>query len=348
MISQFANETAFVSIQIVIAIVTFICSIYLFYEISGRRDEEITINSIKEALDQLTTGVVFADSDGEIFLSNLFARERIMKRFGFYYRDIDALWEAVRSLEGNVSVDEDSVVSYNNGHYYYGLLKNLGPNVGWQLTVDDVTEEITLQKEILEKQKILMERNEKIREILLNLEDIKREQVSSYMHFRLHDILGQRLSMLERFLNRPELVTYDKLVPLVYNLTQDVREGFERDPQEILDDLKDSFKLLGVDLVTIGGLPKDKRVALVFVATMREAATNAVRHGYANVITATIYELMGNYCLDIKDNGIGVKDLVPGNGLKGMELRVRQTGGEIYFDTTNGFAIHVRVGGKHA
>ncbi|MDO4178554.1 MAG: hypothetical protein Q4D21_05110 [Phascolarctobacterium sp.] len=342
------QDSQFLYLQIVVASAVFLLSIHLFLTILNRDEKQLGLNSIKEALDKLTTGVVFADAQDEIFLTNLFARKHMLKHFNLYHRDMETLWQAVRSMEVNVSADEDSVITLEDGRYYYALLKNLGPDNGKQLTITDVTKEISLQNELICNQKILMQRNDKIREILLHLEDVKREQVTSYMHFRLHDILGQRLSMLERFLNNPDLITYDKLEPLVYNLTKDLREGFEREPKEILDDLQNSFKLLNVDLLVIGGLPEDKRIALLFVATMREAATNAVRHGHANTITATIYELMDNYCLDIKDNGIGAKEFVPGNGIKGMELRVRQTGGEIFFDTTNGFIIHVRVGGKHA
>ena len=335
-------------LQLVVLILVFLCSLLLFYEISTRRDDKMTVGSIKEALDKLTSGVIFADAEGEIFLSNIYARKLMLKQFGFFYRDMDTLWEAVKNLKNNISQDEDSVITILDGKYYYTLMKNLGEGLGTQLTIADVSEEMELQNEILMKQAILKERNEKIRKVLMSLEDIKREQVSYYMHFRLHDILGQRLSMLERFLNNPDLVSYEKLAPYVYGLTKDIRESFEREPQEILDDLVESFKLLNVDLLTIGGLPENKNVALLFVATLREAATNAVRHGHADTITGTMYKLQGVHCLDINDNGLGTKDFKPGNGIEGMKLRVKQMGGEIFFDTHEGFVIHVRVGGYNA
>lgn len=346
MLEDILSNYNFNTLQIAVSITIFFLSIFLCFDIFFDDEEIVSSKSIKEALDKLTTGVVFADADREIFLTNVFARTRMLKRFDMYHRDIDSLWQAVRSMDNTISADEDSVIAFDDGHYYYALFKELGETV--QLTVSDVTDEIKLQKEILEKQKILKERNERIRQVLLHLEDIKREQVSSHMHFRLHDILGQRLSMLERFLNNPVLINYDKLAPLVHNLTKDIREGFEREPGEILDDLKSSFKLLDVDLITIGELPRDKSIALLFVATMREAATNAVRHGHANIITARVFEVAQNYCLDIKDNGLGAKEFIPGNGIRGMELRVHQTGGEIYFDIKDGFVIHVVVGGRHA
>ena len=90
-------------------------------------------------------------------------------------------------------------------------------------------------------------------------------------------------------------------------------------------------------------LPVD--VARCFIAIVREAATNTVRHSDATRIEVQVREYTGMYQLVVHDNGspTGPSPADGGMGLQAMEDRVRALGGTFRTDHANGFRILATV-----
>ncbi|MDF1617102.1 sensor histidine kinase [Petrocella sp. FN5] len=74
----------------------------------------------------------------------------------------------------------------------------------------------------------------------------------------------------------------------------------------------------------------------------QEALTNALKHGHAKNITIRIKHKDRTMDLVIIDDGIGSLNVVKGNGLKGMEMRVADLSGLLSFGSPDGkgFNIH--------
>lgn len=93
-----------------------------------------------------------------------------------------------------------------------------------------------------------------------------------------------------------------------------------------------------------GSLPPD--VGRCFVAIVREAATNTVRHSNASSIQVRVYELPGLYQLMVQDNG-SKQPHADGNGsgmgLSTMEDRVRTLGGTFHAGWEHGFRVFASV-----
>lgn len=93
-----------------------------------------------------------------------------------------------------------------------------------------------------------------------------------------------------------------------------------------------------------GSLPAD--VGRCFVAIVREAATNTVRHSDATFLQVRVYELPGLYQVTVRDNGTEpprADGEGSGMGLAAMEDRVRALGGTFRAGWENGFRVFASV-----
>lgn len=85
-------------------------------------------------------------------------------------------------------------------------------------------------------------------------------------------------------------------------------------------------------------------VKYCFIAIVKEAMTNIIKHSDATRVSVLVREHPGMYQMVIEDNGSGADTWsVPGIGLTNMEDRVRGLAGNIVFSNDNGFKILISV-----
>ena len=117
------------------------------------------------------------------------------------------------------------------------------------------------------------------------------------------------------------------------------------DPQRLMQAALDGCGVEHVSLVyEVAELPDD--VARCFVAIVREAATNTVRHSDATSIEVQVREYPGLFQLIVQDNGAGGKAGDPvdaGMGLQTMDDRVRALGGTLRTGWQDGFRVFASV-----
>ena len=60
--------------------------------------QSLSLNSIKEALDSLPTGVLFAEREGEIILTNVVMLHFMQRYLGGFFRDANSFWKRMQGL----------------------------------------------------------------------------------------------------------------------------------------------------------------------------------------------------------------------------------------------------------
>lgn len=88
-------------------------------------------------------------------------------------------------------------------------------------------------------------------------------------------------------------------------------------------------------------LEPEQEVALFRL--VQEAATNAVRHGKSKNLTVELREQDGALILLVRDDGVGCSDIVPGNGLTGMQERMKVVSGSILVNSVLGQGFEVEA-----
>lgn len=81
---------------------------------------------------------------------------------------------------------------------------------------------------------------------------------------------------------------------------------------------------------------------------LREAVTNIIRHSKASFCSIAFSQASGWMNIKIRDNGVGPKEIVSGNGIAGMKERVRRMNGAIAVEDDKGTVISVSIPIKEA
>ncbi len=76
---------------------------------------------------------------------------------------------------------------------------------------------------------------------------------------------------------------------------------------------------------------------------VQESITNAIRHGNATEIDVELIKKDNTLLLEIRDNGIGCKKIVPGFGTRHMKERIESIKGSIEYKSEDGFIVRAKV-----
>lgn len=328
---------------------------FIVEQIKEFRHKKITRDIVKEAIDKLPIGMIFAKENGEIFLANVAALKYMYGCFYHYYEDINALWKD--------SQDYRSIYSLSNDILGRDLLLRVSPTCSLLVSLDvlqtpgkkilqmlirDVTKEDLGNAQLLKQNEALSEASNKLKNILNNLEVITQEQVTAKLHFYIHDLMGQKITILQQYLNEGAALDYKKLLPILDEFLEDMRHTPVQKPQDKLANIVATYANIGITIELSGLLPPDSSIAETFVAIIREGVTNAVRHGHCNQVSITLAASDATYSLDIEDNGIGcTKTVVEGTGLQGIKRRIEEINGILVVTAMPHFKLHCEVMKSH-
>ena len=183
-----------------------------------------------------------------------------------------------------------------------------------------------------------------MRSALDNLEALKRQQTLAEVTSQIHDVLGQRITILQQLLNNKDTQNYADMIPLLQNLAQDIRTDVREDAHVTLNNIVATYAAIGVTITITGKLPEEKETANAFVSIIREAATNSVRHSHANLIQIVMTRQKGKQYLQTTDNGIAPSGSIHfGTGLNGIKHRAEKLGGTLTVNTKPRFTLLIEV-----
>ena len=310
---------------------------------------EVNAASIREGLDLLPEGILFARANGTAVLTNIVMLGFMQRLLGQQFRNADVFWAALGSFDEPLHAEKEE----HDGTYLFRFAQGdswllqrtqlTGSLAGWQLTASCVTELDAVTQELEAKNALLTSMISTQKGLLDTLEETERHRTLQEITSRVHDILGQRISMLQQLLARPAPKDALRTIVRIDSLLEAVPLTQEPHPETLLADMIDTYRSLGIRLTVAGALPRNLRRARAFAATIREALSNAVCHGRANAVDIILSERQ----LRIRDNGIGCPGaLVPGGGLSGMMRRINDLGGRLIITAAPHFELDARIGVK--
>lgn len=311
----------------------------------------ITRISIKEALDSLPVGgISFNDQGRAVFVNR--AMEEAARDMGL---DLGKGGEVLRQeircrsvvhedyFDKNAKIQRDSMGEEINKENY--LVRTQGK--AWEMTYSkimikgkplihisalEVTKEDKLNQVLTNQSEELKEMNEEIRQIEQTLEETQREQTVLELKNRIHDIMGQRLSVIHQILeeNKHVNLSMREFKELLHNMLKDLRDKGMENPEKVFQNIVSTCKLIRVDLSKEGAFVGTSDQQRVMLKVIREAVTNAIRHGKAKHIRVRIYETKAHLVTEVKNDGILPHEhLVEGDGISGMRRRAEEENGAL-------------------
>lgn len=300
------------------------------------RNDSLSSYAIKEATDDLPTGVCFADQTGRIVLCNRRMGELSSALIGSYPQTLEELDDALRSTGKDSAIsrisDEPVLYRFPDGSVWRFRYAEL-PDGFRQLIAQDVTAlheaNETLRSDNEELQKV----NVKLKRMYARLADRIREQEILDLKMRIHDNIGASLIAVSDMMNREADGDMDQQLSILQDA---VSYLFDDRPaaQGTFEEARQKAAAMKVSLVLKGSIPQNTTAESVIVAAVRECVTNCVNHAKGNRVTVEITEHLDIWHITITNNGEPPKGkIVEGGGLSNLRKSVEAAGGEM--DTSN-------------
>lgn len=310
--------------------------------------------SVKEAIDNLHTGILFGREDGRILLESRCMQQLMLKITGetqrngalFYDRLTGGFYDDAFE---RTELDDQAVCLLPDGTAWMFTKTDMEirGRLYVQLTASDVSERYRLTAELKERDTALKKRSEELKQTIANLQDLSRERELAKAKLRAHDVLGQRLTVLLRMVRGDQALDVPLLKSLSEGLLQELSVHPDAPaPSEELESLRQIFGSIGVEVRFDGELPGDEPQAHLFVDAIREGVANAVRHGFATEIEVHSFLEDGRWQLCIRNNGHPPRlPIVEGGGIGGIREKLAAKDGSLAVSLKPQFALSITLPG---
>ena len=212
----------------------------------------------------------------------------------------------------------------------------------------------------------LQDVNEQLQEYSVMAEKMAETRERNRLAREIHDTLGHTLTGIAAGIDAclatigtsPQQ-TKDQL-ELISKVTRDGIKEIRRSVSQLRPDALERFSLeyaiskMVADMNAVSGarvyfdcqvknLKFDEDEENAIYRVIQEGITNALRHGHASQIWITIKKEDTDILLQIRDNGIGCKEIKSGFGTKHMKERIKMLSGVVTFDGSDGFTVNARI-----
>lgn len=309
---------------------------------------EITPFSIKEALDDLPTGVCFSvEGDGAPLLVNRRMDALARELTGRELRDADALWAALPACPAVQPEGGGWLFRQADGGVWSFRRERVcgGHSVFNQTTAADETDLFALTEKLREENAALAEMSERLHRLTRDVTRLSREEEILAMKARVHDDIGRSVLATRRFLvQRRPLAEAAPVAGLWRSALGLLQNELEARDDDMLAQLLDAAGVLGVRVELAGALPADQNAGYLLLCAVRECVTNAARHAQADLVRAELRERDGFAQAVITNNGAPPSGPIrEGGGLGSLRRRLENAGGEMEIAARPVFVLTARV-----
>lgn len=322
------DEHLLMTISIICVIYEIFSVIYAYYNYIKK--EKLNNLSIKNIVDSSNIGILVLRNNKKVLTNS--AMNKILERINIkddYIKNINK-----KNIE---KIGEDYILKVDENFYLFNINQK-------EIIAFDVTEEYELQCELNKQNEKIMQNNKELIDSIENVEKYEKEKNLLELKNKYHDLLGQNLSILQQYLNRPNIAK-DNLEEIKYMIKEmfiDIKEI--KSSKDRLNELIEIHNKSGTKILLEGKLPQNEEKAIAFFEIIREAVTNAIRHANSTEVYIKIKGDTEHTKMTIRNNGKKPKvEIIENEGIKGMRRKIAQIGGKIEIITKPEFLINIEI-----
>ena len=322
------DEHLLITISIICVIYEIFSVIYAYYNYIKK--EKLNNLSIKNIVDSSNIGILVLRNNKKVLTNS--AMNKILERINIkddYIKNINK-----KNIE---KTGEDYILKVDENFYLFNINQN-------EIIAFDVTEEYELQCELNKQNEKIMQNNKELIDSIENIEKYEKEKKLLELKNKYHDLLGQNLSILQQYLNRPNIAK-DNLEEIKYMIKEmfiDIKEI--KSSKDRLNELIEIHNKSGTKILLEGKLPQNEEKAIAFFEIIREAVTNAIRHANSTEVYIKIKGDTEHTKMTIRNNGKKPEtEIIENEGIKGMRRKIAQIGGKIEIITKPEFLINIEI-----
>ena len=322
------DEHLLITLSIICVIYEIFSVIYAYYNYIKK--EKLNNLSIKNIVDSSNIGILVLRNNKKVLTNS--AMNEILERINIkdnYIKNINK-----KSIE---KIGEDYILKVDENFYLFNINQN-------EIIAFDVTKEYELQCELNKQNEKIMQNNKELIDSIENIEKYEKEKNLLELKNKYHDLLGQNLSILQQYLNRPNIAK-DNLEEIKYMIKEmfiDIKEI--KSSKDRLNELIEIHNKSGTKILLEGKLPQNEEKAIAFFEIIREAVTNAIMHANSTEVYIKIKDDTEHTKMTIRNNGKKPKvEIIENEGIKGMRRKIAQIGGKIEIITKPEFLINIEI-----
>lgn len=273
------------------------------------RQEDITMFSTIETINVIPVGILYLDPRGRPLLMNRCMRKNLVElHMPTDLGDMSGTWNDLRKLSMQMPESSQNRVRINLDRFGEArAVVEVSPAEIRLFVCDrvmvsgrsferiiglDVTEYAHAHDRLAQANHLLELAGQELQAQIEEVKKVADNAAYLRMRARVHDVIGQRLSILHRYLEEGRLddESLEQIDPLLRSISDDLRSGGASEPAEQLGDIVHAFGLVSVQIDVEGALPEDARVAAAFLQIIREASTNATKHAQAHRVHVRLWQ----------------------------------------------------------
>ncbi len=314
-----------------------------------RHKKELSAFSVKEGLDTLPAGVMFCDDSGYIYIINVKMQELILRLTKNYQNDSNVFWQALEDcdLEDAESqlVGNDILIKTPRNAWRFSKQSFRIRHTDYiEIIAIDVTESIGVFYSLEEESVKVEKQNEATKKLLKNMEHLRLEREYARIRSQVHDVLSQRITAIERMCSSENFNDYSSLISLSRDAIEHIKAKQGGSADELFGEIYHYYRKIGLDIELFDNLPTEENICFLFLAVLREACTNSIKHAGATKIFIRIKKSQENYRIEISNDGeIPKSGLVEGGGLLGIRNRVENAGGVLKVEVIPVFMMVITI-----
>lgn len=333
----------------VVTLLSITLGVWLFLSETKNRK---TINnaSIKEAFDNLPTGVCFFNESGLPVLCN-----HAMYRFSFAVcgKDVQFITDLENCLEDSfvpvTDTKKDGKVFVLSNGCAWQLEKRIfaheNGDVYTQFVATDVTKLHNTRVELQNDNARLSRVQADLQRLSANIVAVTREEEILNTKMRVHDEMGRCLVEARKYMRQgcDENIP-DSVVKSWQRAVSMIKYNNETTDEDMLYQVRKTCESVKLNFIQNGTLPKEEDTAYILTCAIRECVTNAVRYAGAKELYVDFSETDDTATVVVTNNGKQPdSEIVEGGGLSTLRRRVEYAGGTMTVQSFPAFSLTVNV-----
>lgn len=306
------------------------------------RKNHLSPYAVKEAADDIPTGVCFADASGRIILCNRQMGALSSLLIGNYPQTAEELEKALSSPWEKSSVtkiqNEPLLYRFPDKTVWRFLRAEL-PDGICQFTAQNVTELYEINEHLHADNEKLKTVNEKLRRMYDRLAERIREQEILDLKMRIHDNIGASLIAVSDMMNNETDADIDSRLAVLQDAVSYLSDDRPAS-HGTFEEAREKARAMKVNLILKGAIPQNTVAEGLIVAAAKECVTNCVNHAKGNIVTVEVTERLDIWHITITNNGEVPKGkIIEGGGLSNLRKSVETAGGEMHISNNPVFAL---------
>lgn len=303
--------------------------------------------AVKQALDNLKSGILFADKTGRIILINYTMEHLVSGLTGSSPQMLYELADALEHKTGKIVPgrwENARVYEFPDGQMWRFQMASLKKEeiAGFiYVMAQNVTEPMEYNSRLEAENDALRRTNEELQKMYERLADRIREQETLNLKIRVHNDIGTSLVAISELLENGGSGEVDEQLGVLQNAVGYLGTGA---PGETMEDIRRQAEGMHVKLVVEDSKLKDVRSEGLLALVARECVTNCVKHAGGDEVHVRI-ERCGDWLEAVYTNNGKVPEhqIKEGGGLLALRRKIEDYGGQMRVAYEPIFALTVEL-----